>query len=151
MKECIPKDWKKKQVRFDVWDNLGSDPTLPTELTTFLAGGTAKEWEDTPHPSTHLSMDPLWPPPSRAPIVIPPTWEGLAQRSLPNPSLLNPNTSHSSKGCQTWWTMLANGSWRRWIGLEPTLAGVRKSGPAKCSSWGAAWEDTSYVKLSLHV
>ena len=42
MEESAPKDWKKKQVRFEVGEDLGSDPTLPTELTTFLVGCTAR-------------------------------------------------------------------------------------------------------------
>ena len=43
MDECTPKDQKKKQVRFNIREDLGSDPTLPTELTTFLVEGMAKE------------------------------------------------------------------------------------------------------------
>ena len=41
--ECPPEDPAKKQVRFDMDEDLGDDPTLPTYLTTFLEGGTAKE------------------------------------------------------------------------------------------------------------
>ena len=34
-----PKDYMKKQVRFNVDEDLGNDPTMPTDLTTFLVGG----------------------------------------------------------------------------------------------------------------
>ena len=43
MQECTPKDWRKKQIRFDIGEDLGIDPTQPMQLTTFLAGGMAKE------------------------------------------------------------------------------------------------------------
>ena len=42
MDECSPKDPVKKQVRFNVEEDLGDDPTLPTDLTTFLQWDTAK-------------------------------------------------------------------------------------------------------------
>ena len=64
MEECTLKEQKKKQVSFDVREDLDSDPTLPTELTTFLVGDMAKEGENAPHPSTLLSMESLQPPPS---------------------------------------------------------------------------------------
>ena len=34
---------RKKQVRFDVVEELGDDPTSPTGLTLFLAEGVAEE------------------------------------------------------------------------------------------------------------
>ena len=43
MEEHLPKRWMKKQVRFEKDEDLGDDPTLPTDLTAFLAGGTAEE------------------------------------------------------------------------------------------------------------
>ena len=57
-----PKEQKKKQVKFNVEEDLDSDPTLPTQLTTFLVEGTAKEWDNAPSPSIPLLMDPLQPP-----------------------------------------------------------------------------------------
>ena len=57
MKECTLNDQKKKQVSFDVREDLGSDHTMPMELTTSFAGGTAKEQDNTPGTSTPLSVD----------------------------------------------------------------------------------------------
>ena len=62
-----PKDWKKKQVRFEVGEGLGHDPTLSAELTTLLAGCMAEEQEDTTCPSTVLSVDPPQQPPFKDP------------------------------------------------------------------------------------
>ena len=50
VEECLPKDWMKKQVRFNVDEDLGNDPPLPMDLTTFPAGGTAEEWDNAPSP-----------------------------------------------------------------------------------------------------
>ena len=57
MEECPPKDQTKKQVRFNVDEGMGGDTTLPMDLTTFLVGGTAEEWDNTPSPCTPLSVD----------------------------------------------------------------------------------------------
>ena len=62
MNECPPRKQKKKQVWFDVDEDLGHNPTLPTDLTTFLLGDTAKEWDNIPSPSPPLPMDPPQPP-----------------------------------------------------------------------------------------
>ena len=77
MEECAPKDQMKKQVWFNMEEDLSSDPTLPTELTTFLAGVTAKEWDNDPSPSIPLSMDPPQLPPTVATSTIPSTWKEL--------------------------------------------------------------------------
>ena len=52
MEGCIPKELVKKQVRFHVDEDLGDDPTLPTDLTYILEGDTAEEWDnvDPPQP-----------------------------------------------------------------------------------------------------
>ena len=62
MDECQPKESVMKQVRFNLDEDLGDDPSLPTDLTTFLEGGTAKEWDNAPSPSVPLTMDPSQPP-----------------------------------------------------------------------------------------
>ena len=49
--EYPPKDPVKKQLRFNVDEDLGDDPTLPMDLTTFLEEGIAKEWDNAPSPS----------------------------------------------------------------------------------------------------
>ena len=58
MDECPLKEVVKKQVRL----NLGDDPSLPMELTTFLEGGTAEEQDNASSPSVPLVMDPPQPP-----------------------------------------------------------------------------------------
>ena len=57
MEEHPPEQQKRKQVRFNVDEELGDDPTLPPDLTTYLAGGTAEEWDDAPNSSTSLPLD----------------------------------------------------------------------------------------------
>ena len=64
MDECPPKDPVKKQVRFCIDEDLGDDPTLPTDLTNFLEGDSAEEWHNTQSPPfpwpwiphSHLAM-----------------------------------------------------------------------------------------------
>ena len=58
MEECSPEDWTKKQVRFNVDEDLDNDPTLAMDLTTFQEGNTAEEWDNAPIPSIPLSVDP---------------------------------------------------------------------------------------------
>ena len=57
MEEYPPEYQMKKQVRFNMGDDLGDDATLPTNLTTLLAGSTAEKWDDAPSPSTPLPVD----------------------------------------------------------------------------------------------
>ena len=57
----------KKQVRFDVEEELGDDPMLPPDLTTYLVGGMAEEQNDAPSPSTPLPLESPWLPPSKGP------------------------------------------------------------------------------------
>ena len=95
MEECTPKDQRKEQVRFNIGEDLGSDPTLPTELTTFLAWGTVEEQEDTPCPSTSFSMDPLHPCPSKG-LKHHPTHMGWAYLKVP----VKPSTAWSKS--QSW-------------------------------------------------
>ena len=98
--EHPPTEQMKKQARFDVDEDLGDDPTLPTDLTTFLVGALPK--------SGIMIQAPLipcpWIPHShlivRDPMPSHPHGQAC-QRSLPNPPLLDPDPSHSSKGCQT--------------------------------------------------
>ena len=56
MDECPPKDPLKKQVRFNLDNDVGDDPSLPTDLATFL-GDTAEEWNNTLSPFAPLTMD----------------------------------------------------------------------------------------------
>ena len=62
------KQWRKKQIRFDVDEELGDDPTLPPGLTLFLAEGMAKEQDDAPSCLTPMPVDSPWPPPSKGPL-----------------------------------------------------------------------------------
>ena len=71
-------------------EDLGDDPTLPMDLTTFLAGGTAEEQDDAPNPSTPLSMDPSLPPPSEGPQGCP-IYMGGAHPKVP----AKPSTAQS--------------------------------------------------------
>ena len=48
----------KKQVRFYIDEDLGDDPTLPMDLTNFLEGDTAEEWDNTPSSCIPLTVDP---------------------------------------------------------------------------------------------
>ena len=41
--------------------------TLPPDLSTFLVGVIAKEWDDAPSPSTSLPLGSQWPPPNKGP------------------------------------------------------------------------------------
>ena len=61
----LPEEQMKKQVRFNVDEDFGNDSTLPMDLTTFLVGGTATEWDNTLSPSIPLSVDPPQPPHSK--------------------------------------------------------------------------------------
>ena len=61
IEEHPPKPQAKNQVRFDV----DEDPTLPPDLTTFLAGGLAGEPDYDPSPSTSLPLESPCPPPSK--------------------------------------------------------------------------------------
>ena len=58
MDECPLKEPVKEQVRFNLDYDLGDDPSLSMDLTTFLEGGTAKEWDKAPSPSVPLTVDP---------------------------------------------------------------------------------------------
>ena len=95
MEECPPKQWMKKQVRFKVEEELGNDPTLLLDLTTFLMG------DDAPRPSTPLPLGLHGCLPTKAPSTIPLAQEGPSPRSQLNPPLLDPH--HGSKGCCTQW------------------------------------------------
>ena len=57
----------KKQIRLNVDEDLGDDPTLPMDLTTFLLGDMAKGWDDAPSPSTPFSVDLPQLPPRKGP------------------------------------------------------------------------------------
>ena len=87
------------------------------DLTNFLEGDTAKEWDNTPSPSILLPVDPHSHLAMMATSTIPSTLEELAQRVLSSPKLLlNLNPSPGSKGCLTQWTTLTDGSRQRWAG-----------------------------------
>ena len=58
MDECPPEDPMKKQVGFHVDEDLGDDLTLPKDLTNFLEGDTAEEWDNAPSLSIPLTVDP---------------------------------------------------------------------------------------------
>ena len=73
---------RKKQVRFDVDEELGNDPTLPWGLTLFLAEGIAEEQDDIPSPSTPVAVDSLQLPPSKGPQCYP-TYVGQTQPKVP--------------------------------------------------------------------
>ena len=58
---------RRKQVRFDMDEELGKDPTLPPDLALFLVEGMAAEWDDAPSSSTPVPMDSPWSAPSENP------------------------------------------------------------------------------------
>ena len=60
--EVSPKGPVKKQVRFNLDDDLGDDPLLPTHLATFLEGNAGNEQDNAPSPSPPLIVDPPQPP-----------------------------------------------------------------------------------------
>ena len=76
------KPWRKKQVRFDVDEELGNDHTLPEGLTLFLAEGMAEKWDDASSPYSPLSMDFPWLPPSEDPQCSL-TYAGGARPNIP--------------------------------------------------------------------
>ena len=90
MKECLLEQWMKKQVRFDMDEELGDDPTLPLDLTTFIVGGMAEELDDAPNPSTPLPLDSPQLPPSEGPQCHP-TYMGGACPKVPT----KPSAGHS--------------------------------------------------------
>ena len=51
----------RKQVRYEMDEELDDDPTLLLGLTLFLAEDMAAEWDDTPTSSTPMPMDSPWP------------------------------------------------------------------------------------------
>ena len=108
------KQQRKKQVSFDMDEELGDDPTLPPGLTLFLAEGTVKEWDDTPSSSTPMPLDSPWLVPSKGPQSHPTYTGEPGWRSLPNPPLLNWDANQGQKRDWIWWTIPANGSWWRW-------------------------------------
>ena len=65
------KQWRKKQVRFDVDEELGDDPTLPLGLTLLLEESMAEEWDDAPSSLTPMPMDSPQLPPSQDPQHCP--------------------------------------------------------------------------------
>ena len=80
--ECPPKDPVKKQVRFNMDEDLGENPTLPMDLTTFLKEGTAKEQDNAPSPSVPLTVDP-WQLPHNDGQQCHPTYMGGASPKVP--------------------------------------------------------------------
>ena len=82
MEEHPPKQWIKKQVWFNTDEELGDDPTLSQDQTTFLVGGTAEEQDDAPSPSTPLPVDPPGPPTSEGSLHHP-TYLGGAHLKVP--------------------------------------------------------------------
>ena len=58
MDECPPEDLAKKQLSFNLDDDLGDDLSLPMDLSTFLEGAWLKSWI-TPTSSVPMNMDPL--------------------------------------------------------------------------------------------
>ena len=40
----------QKQAQFNLGDNLGEAPSLPTDLANFLGGNAGNEWNDAHHP-----------------------------------------------------------------------------------------------------
>ena len=48
--ECPPLAPVQKQVQFDLGNDLGEAPSLPTALANFLGGNAADEQYDTPQP-----------------------------------------------------------------------------------------------------
>ena len=56
--ECSPLGPVQKQVWFDLANDLGDVPSLPTHLANFLGENTADEWIDSPCTAAPLTMDP---------------------------------------------------------------------------------------------
>ena len=71
----------KKQIRFKVEEDLGDNPTLPPDLTTFLVVGMAKEQDDTPSPSIPLPLKSHGLPQQRPPVLS--YLHGRAQAKVP--------------------------------------------------------------------
>ena len=56
--ECPPLGPLQKQVQFNLGNDLGEAPSLPTDLANFLGGNDADEWNDTPHHLASLTAGP---------------------------------------------------------------------------------------------
>ena len=82
---------RRKQVRSDVDEELGNDPTLPPGLTLFLAEGMVTLWDDSPSSSTPMPMDSPWPAPSKSPQSHPAYMGGASLKSQPNHQLVDPD------------------------------------------------------------
>ena len=67
---------RKNQVRFDVDQEFGDNPTLPQGLTLFLVEGMAKEWDDATSSSTPMPVDSPQPPHCEGPSATPPIQQG---------------------------------------------------------------------------
>ena len=52
---------RRKQARFDVDEELGDEPMLPTDLILFLAEDEGPEWDNTPNSPTLEPIDSPWP------------------------------------------------------------------------------------------
>ena len=117
---------RKKQVRLDVDEEMGDDPTLPLDLTLFLVEGMAEEQDDTPSSQTPMPVDSSRPPPNEG-LQCHSAYMGGAWPKAPlNPLLLNWDPDQDQKGNWIWWTTPANGFWCWWTGLETIPSGGRK-------------------------
>ena len=85
------KSQRRKQIRFDVDEDLGNDPTLPMGLTLLLAEDMAEKWNDTPCSSTPVPIEAHSWPLLKSPSAIAPTWEGASLKYQPNHPLVDPN------------------------------------------------------------
>ena len=129
---------RKKQVRFDVDEELGDDPTLSLCLTFFLEEGMAKEWDDAHSPSTPMPVDSQWLTPSKVPQCHP-TYTGGVWPQVP----AKPSTGWSYSQPQSRpkegpdpVNHTTDGSMQRWRGWD-ALTGGKKSKPVEECPWKA--------------
>ena len=58
MAECPPLSLVQKQVWFNLGDDLGEAPSLPTDVANFVGGNASDEQNDPPHPQFPLTLNP---------------------------------------------------------------------------------------------
>ena len=56
--QCLPLGQVQKQVHFDLANDLGNAPSLPTDLASFLGEDVTDEQIDAPCPPSPLTVDP---------------------------------------------------------------------------------------------
>ena len=135
------KESPNKQVWFNLDEEPGSEPTLPTGMTLFLSGGEAIKQYTTPTPATMVPIDTQQPDHEERP-----QWSSTPPPKERGPKSCHPltNPDQGQRG-QIWWANPTHGStqkcWR-----SPTDTG----GKLWCPVAGWQCPFTSYMRASVN-